>query len=144
MNTNRLISLRENLKMTQVEMAKVVGVKRSTYAGWETKVDTIPLEHLNNISNIYDISLDYLTYISDNNDTNFKHIELNSVDVGKRLREARIEAGLTQKKVADLLGTGQSTISSYEKGNTLILLLFLIKFAKITNKSIDYLCCKID
>jgi predicted nucleotidyltransferase len=39
------------------------------------------------------------------------------VDFGERLRRARIDAGLTQARLAKLAGTSQARVSSYERGS---------------------------
>ena len=42
--------LRENKNLKQREIAKALNVERSTYAGWETGRDPIPLRKLNDLS----------------------------------------------------------------------------------------------
>lgn len=47
-----------------------------------------------------------------------KHENTLAPAVGKRLKEARKKYGVTQDKVAELLGISKQTISNYETGNT--------------------------
>ena len=56
----RMKEIREYCDNTQLEMATMLGVSRSTYAGWENGLDTIPLLKLNDFCNYYKISLDYI------------------------------------------------------------------------------------
>ncbi len=56
----------------------------------------------------------------------------------EKLKRARIEAGLDQKQVAELLGKSQSYISKIESGQRRIDVLQLKEFAKAYKKSIDF------
>ena len=56
----------------------------------------------------------------------------------EQLKKARIEAGLDQEKVAELLGKTQSFISKIEAGQRRIDVVQLKKFAKTYKKSLDY------
>ena len=54
----RLKDIREYYDNTQKEIANILNVSRSTYAGWENGIDTIPLLKLNDFCNHYNTSLD--------------------------------------------------------------------------------------
>ena len=56
-----------------------------------------------------------------------------------RIRDLRIEQGLTQQKVAELLHVSQNTYSQYEIGVTRFPLEAVIQLAKFYNVSMDYL-----
>ena len=56
----------------------------------------------------------------------------------KRLKDARIEMGLDQVKVAKLLGRTQSYVSKLEAGQRRIDIVTLKDFAHIYKKPIDY------
>lgn len=58
---------------------------------------------------------------------------------GKRLASLRIKTGLTQKEVAERMGTVQSTYSGYELGTRKITLEIVVKLASIFDVSPDYL-----
>ncbi len=63
----------------------------------------------------------------------------------ERFRDLRIDAGLTQANIAQLLNTTQRTYSRYETGtNNAIPLDMLIKIADLHNVSIDYLLERTD
>lgn len=57
----------------------------------------------------------------------------------ERLKQLRKENGISQQKLADLLGLGQSTIAMWEKGKNSPEYESLLKIAKIFGTSIDYL-----
>ena len=56
-----------------------------------------------------------------------------------RLKELRIEKQLSQKELADLLSTGQSSISAWERGEREPLAHQLVDLAKVFECSVDYL-----
>ncbi len=56
----------------------------------------------------------------------------------KKLRLARLEAGLTQVNVGKKIKKPQAYISKIERGERSIDALELAEFAKIYNKSMDY------
>jgi transcriptional regulator with XRE-family HTH domain len=56
----------------------------------------------------------------------------------EQLKKARIESGLDQEKVAELLGKTQSFISKIEAGQRRIDIVQLKEFARTYKKSLDY------
>ena len=60
--------------------------------------------------------------------------------IAERLKDIRIENDLSQKDLAILLNTSQSTISAYEAGKTIILTAFALEIVKKYNISLDWLC----
>jgi len=59
--------------------------------------------------------------------------------LGERLNKLRQEQGLTQQELADLFHISNSTISSYETGNRIPDVDFLLKLSKFYNISSDYI-----
>lgn len=57
----------------------------------------------------------------------------------QRLKETRIKKGLTQQGLADIVGTTQVRISSFETGKYKPSYRTLIKLAEELNISLDYL-----
>ena len=55
-----------------------------------------------------------------------------------RLREAREEANLTQKEVAESLNVGQSFISKIESGQYRVDIIQLSQFAKLYKKDLTF------
>ena len=60
--------------------------------------------------------------------------------IAERLKDIRKENNLSQKDLAILLNTSQSTISAYEAGKTIILTAFALEIVKKYNISLDWLC----
>lgn len=58
------------------------------------------------------------------------------MDIGERIRKVRIQRGLTQKELAEMVGVDQTTISSYENGRRNIDLPTLSKIAKALHISL--------
>jgi transcriptional regulator with XRE-family HTH domain len=56
----------------------------------------------------------------------------------KRLKKARMEAGLTQVEVAEKLGASQSWVSKIELGELRVEAIWLNKLAKLYRKSVIY------
>ena len=56
----------------------------------------------------------------------------------KRLKKARMEAGLTQAEVAEELGCSQSWVSKIELGELRVEAIWLNKLAKLYGKSVSY------
>ena len=59
-------------------------------------------------------------------------------EIGKHLKEIRLELGLTLRELGEKLNTAFSSLASYERGEVLIQSDILINLCKISNYSIDY------
>lgn len=141
MNFERLQSIREDHDLKQIDIANVLSVKQVNISNWERSKEVIPLNKLNKLSNYYNVSLDYLSGLS-NNQNAVKLCDLNSKKVGNNLRNFRREKKMTQVELASFLNTTHSTISAYESGKTLILTSFAYQICKKYNISLDWLCGK--
>lgn len=141
MKFDRLKEIREERNLTQRDIAKTLEVDRSTYAGWETGKDTIPLRRLNKLSDYYKISVDYMTGLS-NVTSSYRVIDLDAKVIGQNLKEFRKERNLVQKDIFLFLNTTSSTYSAYETGKVLIKTDFLYSICKNYNASMDELLGK--
>lgn len=134
---------RENKELTQEEIANLIGVGRSTYAGYENNIDSIPLYRLNDICNYFDISLDYICGLSKNKkSSDLIKKKISATRIGKNLKSIRIKNNHTQNKTAALIHTNQSNYSRYERGKNTISTALIIAFSRYYKVSIDYLCGK--
>jgi transcriptional regulator with XRE-family HTH domain len=61
----RLIELRKRKKLTQLEIAKKLGIARTTYSGYENGSREPDLKILQKVATFYDVSLDYLIGLTD-------------------------------------------------------------------------------
>lgn len=144
MNMEKMINIRQNNELTQTQMAKILNVSRSAYSLWEINKNVIPLEKLNEFCNYFDVSMDYIVGISNSSHENYNKIKLDKEEIGRRLKITRKQLKLTQEKIADIFNTTHSAISAYENGVTMIPTLFIIEFAKISKKSLDWFCGRVD
>ena len=136
----RIRDLRDEHDLNQVKTAKLMGVSKSTYARWETDEAIIPLIHLNDLCNYFNVSMDYITGFSNKKNYDIVNKKLNKALIGKRLKEFRQSHNLTQEKLAKEINTSHSTISGYEHGKNMIFTAFVYNISKIYKVFIDCIC----
>ena len=139
----KIKDLREEYDLTQLKMSEIMNVSKSNYARWETNESIIPLKHLNNLCNYFNVSMDYITGLSKEKNYIIINKKLNKELIGKRLKEFRENNNLTQE-LAKQINTSHSTISAYESGKTMLLTAFAYDICKKYNISLDYLCGRTD
>ncbi len=138
----RMKDIREYFDKTQIEMANILKVSRSTYAGWENGIDLIPLLKLNEFCNYFGICLDYICGLTNTKKYEISNLDINKIILGQNIKNTRNKNNATQENVAKTIGVDQSNYSKYELGKILIHTYPLIEFAKYYNVSIDWLCGK--
>lgn len=138
----RLFDIREENDLTQEDVGKILNVSRVAISQWESGKEIIPLEKLNTFANHFNLSFDYLANISDIKQYNNTNNDLDSILIGKRLKQLRTKNNLTLRDLAEILNTSSSTISAYETGKTLILTIFSYELAVKFNISLDWICGK--
>lgn len=57
----RLRDMREDHDLSQKAVAEILGIQQTVYSRYERGFQTIPLEHLLKLADLYKVSLDYLT-----------------------------------------------------------------------------------
>jgi len=139
----RIKEVRISADKSQIEVAKLMNVSRSSYAMWESCNNMFPLKRLIDFCNILNVSIDYLFGLS----------EVKSYDVitiydknkfRERLKKLRKDNKLTQLKLANILNTVHPVITNYEKGKHLISTSFLYEICYKYRISADYLIGSID
>ncbi len=60
----RIRDLREDFDKTQQEIAEILNTSQTMYARYERRANEMPLRHLITLARYYNVSLDYLTGIS--------------------------------------------------------------------------------
>ena len=63
-------------------------------------------------------------------------------DIGQRIKEKRIEKGLTQEKLSELVNIGPSHMSHIESGSTVPFFVVFISILNALNCSADELLCR--
>ncbi len=66
----RIRDLREDRDMTQREVADILGIQQTVYSRYERGYQTIPVEHLLNLADYYNVSADYILGRTNNKRTN--------------------------------------------------------------------------
>ena len=56
--------LREDHDLTQEKVAQLIGTSQTMYARYERGASEMPIRHLINLSNLYDVSTDYILGLS--------------------------------------------------------------------------------
>ena len=138
MIAERLKDIRIENDLTQTQIAKILNTTQTSYNRWENSIELISLKKLTKVCNYFNTSMDYLVGITRNNIGNGKH-DLNYSIVGNNIKIFRKDNKLSQKDLATLLNTSQSTISAYEAGKTIILTAFALEIVKKYNISLDWL-----
>ena len=139
MLNERLLDIRIEVELNQEDMTEILKVSQSNYSRWENGTEFIPLKKLTILCNYFSVSMDYVIGLTRNSNGNGKHYLDNNI-IGANLKKMRIKNNVTQKDLADLLNTSQSTISAYEAGKTTLLTAFAIQIVNEYKISLDWLC----
>lgn len=141
---NKLKTIRISKQLTQEQVANLLNINRSTYKEYELQNSIFPSKYLWNLTNILDVSIDYIFGFTEKSKYNKPNQKLDKVKSGLRLKEFRKENKLTQLKLASILNTTQSVIADYEKGRYLIATPFLYTICFKFHISADYLLGRVD
>lgn len=60
MYLRRLKNLREDMELTQTQVANILGIQQTVYSRYERGYQSIPLVHLFKLANYYNVSVDYI------------------------------------------------------------------------------------
>ena len=131
----------ENL-YSQAFIAEKMGLKRSTYKEYELQNSIIPIIHLNEFCNFFNVSIDYILGLTSKTNYENSKIEIDKKTSGQRLKELRKKYKLTQKELAKVLNVDISLPSKYEHGIYPIATTYLYSLCKKYNVSADYLLGK--
>ena len=63
-------------------------------------------------------------------------------DIGARIKQKRVESGLTQEKLSEMIGVGPSHMSHIESGSTVPSFEVFIAILNVLNCSADELLCR--
>lgn len=140
----KIRNIREEHNLRQKDIANILGINRSTYTSYEIERDTIPIKHLNNLCNYFDISIDYALGLTNIKKYQNSNKNINLTKETQRLKHLRKENRLSQEKISKILNTSRSTWTGYEYGKYQIPTLLLYELCKRYNYSMDYLLGKID
>ena len=132
----RLRDLREDRFWNQKTIAGLLNINRRTYAEYELQNNMLPIKYLPKISNIYNVSINYICGITKSPTPSIVST-FNNNKILSNLKLLREHNNLTQKALALSLSYSQNTISEYENGKRTIPLDYLIKTALFYHISLD-------
>lgn len=135
----RIKELRLENKLSQKHISEYLKISIAAYSQFERLETLITIEKLNDLSNYYNVSLDYLLKLTDDKSKPTKKVDLDKKIIGENLKKIRKELKLYQDTLAKEIGTGHSLISEYESGKRLISLTYGYAICKKYNISMDYL-----
>ena len=134
--------MRFEYEITQKEMAKILGISRSTYNAYEQQYIVIPLKYVIAFCDYFHISIDY--FFSFTKENNYIYSEINLKKIGIKLRKIRQKKHLKQMEFADILKITNAALSSYERGHILINTTTLYSICKLYNISADFILNRSD
>ncbi len=141
---DKIKNLREEKELNQIELAEALNIDRGAYGNYEREYIIIPLKHLNNLANYFNVSIDYIFNFTDTLKYENSLNDINKIKVGERLKEFRKENKITIAKLAETINIGNGTVAGYESGRYLISTAVLYDICKRYYISADYLLGKID
>lgn len=138
----RFKEIRELLDLKQREIAEKTNISRGAYANIEAETANVKLKYLLNYCNTFNLSMDYVCNLTNNNDSSLNKI--NTIDkklMAERLTILEKENGKQAKDIAKELGILKSTYSGYKnsKQPNLMQTLMLKKLASKYHYSMDWL-----
>jgi len=137
----KIKDIREDNDFTQDFVAYKLNVSRSTYANWENGDIIIPLDKLDELSLLYNVSIGYLIGNSKKNSDNLKPI--NNEYFLKMLYKLKRERKSTYKEIGNSIGVYETTVYKYFHGERHIPVDKLILLAKFFDYDIDELLGKV-
>lgn len=140
----KMKELREYDETKQITIAKTLKISASAYQQFESQKRIIPLKHLNDFCNLFNVSIDYLFGLTIKEKYRKSKKELSYNIFIKRLNEIRKEKKLSQKALAIKVGIPRTTLENYETGKTNISTKSLYLICQKCNVSADYLLGKTD
>lgn len=66
---------------------------------------------------------------------------MDTIKIANRIKEIRIENGLSQERFGEILSVSQDTVSLWEKGKSVPTAEYLIAMATQFDVSVDYILC---
>jgi transcriptional regulator with XRE-family HTH domain len=130
--------------MNVKDVSKATGLSSNAISAYEYGRRDISLPHLEVLAHAYRVPISYFwsdNPIMEDEDRDWhvqKAIEVRRRIIGVLLRQARMEAGYSQKDLAKVLGCTSARITSYEFGRTDIPLLNLEKLANFLDVPLSY------
>lgn len=140
----KLKKLRQEKGLTQQQVADILNIKRSSYNQFEQQYDIIPIKRLNELANLYDVSIDFIFELTNKRNYTNNKKDINMELSSNRLKEMRKHFNLTQVRLAEKLNASPAIIIYHENKRTTLATPFLYSICSLYSISADYLLGKID
>lgn len=139
---NRIINLRESKNLSQMDLGRLIGLDKSTMSKIENNTRNIKTDELKILSEVFEVSVDYLLNGTNNFNTteypNEKNID--TVIFSNLLKALRKkEKHLTQLDMAKYLNIAKTTYASYEQGKRMPDINIQKQLADYFGVTLDYL-----
>ena len=141
---NKLVILRERANVDAKYVYKSIKVNNETYSRWETGDRKINLKGVIDISNLYNIKIDYLLDLSNNIVPTKENYICDKNVIGKRLKNIRNSKSLSLREENDITGVSFNALSRYERGVRLITVDALCKVCNKLDIDVDDLLKETD
>ncbi|MDE6472584.1 MAG: helix-turn-helix domain-containing protein [Clostridia bacterium] len=139
--TSNIKLLRKEFNVSQPQLAKETGLKKSAIGHWELGNRTPNAMAIIVLSRYFQVTVDYLLNLSEDNAIIHRSDDLN-VDLttfSKRLKELRLERNKSQKDLALETNISQPSINFWERGKCLPNANAIITLANYFGVTTDYL-----
>ncbi len=140
MQFGKIRDLREDHDLKQYEVAKFLGVKRTTYAMWELGDVNFPIEKVVKLARFFHTNVEYMLELTPDKREVIYGKDITQKFIGEQLKRYRLRLRKTQKEFADVLNIRQSSYSYYEDGKTRIPTNKLVILAKTYHIPLNLVC----
>lgn len=139
MYSPRIQELRKKSDYTQVYVANYLKCKRSTYSNWESWNIMIPLDKVEKLAMLYNVSIAYILGCTDDNTESIaRPIDYNYLR--NKLMEKKLKYNHSYYQIGKLIKTDKSTVQRYFTGKIKIPLDQLMLLCQLYELEIDELC----
>ena len=139
--TSNIKILRQENNISQLQLAKETGLKKSALGHWEIGTRTPNATAVIILSRYFQVSTDYLLKLSEDN--SIKHGEdtfnVDLTTFNNRLKALRLNLNKSQKDLATETKISQPSINFWERGKCLPNAIAIITLANYLGVTTDYL-----
>ena len=138
----RIKYIRTTYDMTQIDLAKLFKISKSSISHMEHNDRVIPTEHLIFLSDHLNLSIDYILGLTNqkNYDDRTKGISLENM--ANHFTQISNDLNVSNIKMGEILNSSESNIRNYKKGKYLILTSFALELSLKYHYSFDYIVGK--
>lgn len=119
---NRIKKLRKLNGITQSKLGFLLGVNNTAISKYESGHVKLTDDLLEKLSDIFDVSIDYILHRTDIPQSHTDVSTFNTEDqcklMGDRIKQLRLSANMTQEEFGQKFGIVKSTVSLYENGKS--------------------------